>query len=225
MRCLITGGAGFIGSHVSLSLIEYGHDVTIIDNLSTGHKAAIPPGANFHQIDLLDTPALSRIFSNAKWDAVFHLASLSIVGNSIKQPYQYLRHNILTSLNLIETCALHDIPYFVFSSTAALFKEDNPHSLITNTTPVAPQSPYGDSKFLVERALYWADRIHNMRSCCLRYFNAAGADPKGRLGEDHRPETHLIPLAIDAALGRIPALKIFGHDYPTPDGNGQCVHE
>jgi len=139
------------------------------------------------------------------------------------EPYHYLRQNTLTSLNLIEACAKHGVRKFVFSSTAALFGGEERSLPIDDTAPIDPGSPYGESKFFIERALLWADRIHGMRYACLRYFNAAGADQKGRLGEDHRPETHLIPLTIDAMLGRRPSLKLFGNDYATPDGT--CIRD
>lgn len=223
MRCLVTGGAGFVGSHVALSLLDAGHEVVILDNLSTGHRAAVPPGARFVQGDLADAGSTDRVVAEGKWDAVLHFAALSLVGASMVEPYHYLRLNTLTSLNLIEACARHGVERFVFSSTAALFGGEDRPPPITDDARIDPGSPYGESKFFIERALLWADRIHGMRHACLRYFNAAGADPQGRLGEDHRPETHLIPLTIDATLGRRPALKLFGNDYPTPDGT--CIRD
>ncbi|MUG89407.1 UDP-glucose 4-epimerase GalE [Bombella sp. ESL0385] len=222
MRYLVTGGAGFVGSHVALALIEHGHHVTILDNLSTGHRAAIPTGAQFHEVDLLDTNRLNTILANGPWDGVLHFAALSLVGASMTTPYHYLRQNMLTSLNLIEGCVRYNVPRFLFSSTAALFNNQG-NTPLSEDSPINPGSPYGESKFLIERALNWAERIHGLRYGCLRYFNAAGADAKGRLGEDHQPETHLIPLALDSALGRRPPLKLFGNDYPTPDGT--CIRD
>lgn len=223
MRCLVTGGAGFVGSHVALTLLDAGHDVVILDNLSTGHRAAVPPGAQFEHVDLLDTAAVDRVVSQGPWDAVLHFAALSLVGASMVEPYHYLRQNTVTSLNLIEACAKHGVKRFIFSSTAALFGGEDRPPPIADDALIDPGSPYGESKFFIERALLWADRIHGMHNACLRYFNAAGADLKGRLGEDHRPETHLIPLTIDAMLGRRPALKLFGNDYPTADGT--CIRD
>lgn len=222
MRYLVTGGAGYVGSHVALALLENGHDVTVLDNLSTGHRAAIPTGARFRHVDLADSAALDAVLGETRWDGVLHLAALSVVGDSMKSPFHYIRQNMLTSLNLIEGCVRHQIMRFLFSSTAALFDSDSTAPL-SETSPISPSSPYGESKFLIERTLKWADRLHGLRYGCLRYFNAAGADEQGRLGEDHRPETHLIPLAIDTALGRRPLLKLAGNDYDTPDGT--CIRD
>ncbi|MBV1830684.1 UDP-glucose 4-epimerase GalE [Komagataeibacter melomenusus] len=223
MKCLVAGGAGYVGSHVIIGLLEAGHEVTVLDNLSTGHLAAIPPGVGFHNADLTDAQATKKVVSQKKWDVVFHFAALSSVSESVNRPFHYLRQNTLSSLNLIEACAHQGVKRFVFSSTAALFNGKTHHGLIPDNAAIDPSSPYGDSKYVTERALVWADRIYGMRSACLRYFNAAGADPLGRLGEDHRPETHLIPLTIDTALGLNPLLKIFGSDYNTPDGT--CVRD
>ncbi|WP_395369667.1 UDP-glucose 4-epimerase GalE [Komagataeibacter diospyri] len=223
MKCLVTGGAGYVGSHVVISLLDAGHDVVILDNLSTGHIAAIPEGVRFWNVDLEDAQATHDAVARENWDVVFHFAALSSVGHSISEPFHYLRHNTMNSLNLIEACTFHNVRRFVFSSTAALFGDESDLPQITDDALVNPTSPYGDSKFFIERALLWADRIYGMRSACLRYFNAAGADPRGRLGEDHRPETHLIPLAIDTALGVRPCLKIFGNNYDTRDGT--CIRD
>lgn len=222
MRYLITGGAGYVGSHVALSLLEHGHSVTILDNLSTGHRAAIPPGACFQHADLLNENALNSILASGPWDGILHFAALSVVKDSMAAPFHYIRQNTLTSLNLLEGCVRHGIKRFLFSSTAALFGNSDGVPL-SETAPIAPSSPYGESKRLIEQTLKWADTLHGLRYGCLRYFNAAGADPQGRLGEDHRPETHLIPLAIDAALGRRAPLRCFGNDYPTADGT--CIRD
>ncbi|MBV1836317.1 UDP-glucose 4-epimerase GalE [Acetobacter estunensis] len=221
-RFLVTGGAGYVGSHMVLALLDAGHEVTVFDSLRTGHRAAVPAGACFIEGDLADLPLLDRVLGDGPWDCVFHFAALSLVGESMEHPMMYMSANGGLGFGLIDACVRNDVKRFVFSSTAALFGTagDGP---IDEDTPVDPGSAYGESKRVVERALYWADRIHGLRSACLRYFNAAGADPQGRAGEDHRPETHLIPLVIDAALGRRPALTLFGDDYPTPDGS--CVRD
>ncbi|MDL2171157.1 MULTISPECIES: UDP-glucose 4-epimerase GalE [Asaia] len=223
MRFLITGGAGFVGSHVAISLLDAGHEVVILDNLSTGHRKAIPTGARFEIIDLANAEDTNSLVSEGRWDAVLHFAALSLVGASMAEPYTYLRQNTITSLNLIEACTRNGIEKFIFSSTAALFGGSERTIPISDSALIDPGSPYGESKFIIERALRWADRIHGMRYACLRYFNAAGADRMGRLGEDHHPETHLIPLTIDAMLGRRPALRLFGQNYPTPDGT--CIRD
>lgn len=222
MRYLVIGGAGYIGSHTALVLRDQGHDVTVLDNLSTGHRDAVLEGIAFKEVDLNDVDDLNKVLASDKFDGVLHFAALSQVGTSMQQPFHYLRTNSLTSLNLIESCINHSVEKIVFSSTAALFGDagDNP---IAHDALVAPGSPYGESKHFIERTLDWAARIHGLKYATLRYFNAAGADPEGHLGEDHRPETHLIPLAIDAALGRRPKLHLFGNDYPTKDGT--CVRD
>ena len=222
MHYLVTGGAGFVGSHVVLALRDAGHCVVVFDNLSTGHRAAVPHDVPLIVGDLSDRVLLASVLEKYSFDAVLHFAALSLVGDSMRVPFTYLRQNYLNSLHLIELCVQHGIRRFVFSSTAALFGTPEQQPIMESAT-INPGSPYGESKFLIERVLHWADRIHGMRSACLRYFNAAGSDPAGRAGEDHRPETHLIPLAIDTALGRRGQLAIFGSDYPTVDGT--CVRD
>lgn len=221
-RFLVTGGAGYVGSHLVQTLVARGDEVVVLDNLSTGHRAAVVEGARLVETDLADRSAVEALLADGPWDAVFHFASLSLVGESMRQPFRYLIDNGVNGMRLIEACTRHSVERFVLSSTANLFggPEAQP---IAETSRIDPGSPYGESKWMLERALVWADRVHDLRSASLRYFNAAGADPGGRLGEDHRPETHLIPLAIDAALGRRPELEVFGNDYPTPDGT--CIRD
>jgi UDP-glucose 4-epimerase len=221
-RYLVTGGAGFVGSHAVLALVERGHEVVVLDNLRQGHAAAVPPGVRLITADLADAATVDAALAETQYDAVLHFAALSLVGESMAQPYRYLLENGGNGIRLIEACVRHRVPKFVLSSTANLFNASGAEP-IHEDAPLDPGSPYGESKWMIERALLWADRIHGLRSACLRYFNAAGADPEGRLGEDHRPETHLIPLAIDAVLGRIPPLQVFGRDYPTRDGT--CVRD
>ncbi|BBC81567.1 UDP-glucose 4-epimerase GalE [Acetobacter orientalis] len=221
-RFLVTGGAGYVGSHIVLALLDDGHEVVVLDNLRTGHRAAVPAQATFIQADLADLESLNAILANGPWDGVYHFAALSLVGESMQDPMLYMAANAGIGFGLIDACIKHGIKRFVFSSTAALFGTAG-SAPIDEDTPINPASPYGESKYMVERALYWADRIHGLKSACLRYFNAAGSDPQGRAGEDHQPETHLIPLVIDAALKRRPPLTLFGTDYPTPDGT--CVRD
>ncbi len=219
---MITGGAGYVGSHLTAALLDRGADCVVVDNLSTGHAAAVLTGARLVVGDLADSELLDRLLAEGPWNAVFHFASLSIVGDSMREPLLYLRENVGNGMKLIESCIRHGVERFVFSSTAALFGKtaQNP---IDESAEIDPGSTYGESKWAIERALLWADRVHGLRSACLRYFNAAGCDPAGRLGEYHDPETHLIPLVIDAALGRRPYVEVFGRDYATPDGT--CIRD
>jgi UDP-glucose 4-epimerase len=221
-RYLVTGGAGFVGSHLVAALRDRGDDVVVFDNLSTGHRGAVPGDVRLIEADLADPAAVDAALRDGVWDGVFHFAALSLVGDSMRDPLGYLRANVGNGLTLIDACVRHGISRFILSSTAALFGTPD-RMPIDEQTSVDPGSPYGESKLMLERALHWAARIHGLNSAVLRYFNAAGADPAGRLGEDHRPETHLIPLAIDAALGRRPALQVFGTDYETPDGT--CIRD
>ncbi len=219
---LVTGGAGYVGSHLVAALHSQGARITVLDNLSTGHRAAVPAGVAFVQADLADRAAVDAVFAANRFDAVFHFAALSQVGESMREPMRYLFDNVANGITLADACVRHGVGRFVLSSTAALFNVagDEP---IPETGLIDPQSAYGDSKWMIERTLRWAHQVHGLRAACLRYFNAAGADPAGRLGEDHRPESHLIPLVIDAALGRRPALDVYGEDYPTPDGT--CIRD
>ena len=221
-RFLVTGGAGYVGSHMVAALLARGDDVVVLDNLRTGHRQAVLPPARLIEADLADAAAVDAVLADGPWDAVFHFASLSLVGESMRQPFRYLAENGMNGIRLVDACIRHGVTRFVLSSTANLFgtPEEMP---IPATARIDPGSPYGESKWIIERALLWAGRIHGLRSACLRYFNAAGADPEGRLGEDHDPETHLIPLVIDAALGRGPEVTVFGTDYPTPDGT--CIRD
>jgi UDP-glucose 4-epimerase len=222
MRYLVTGGAGFVGSHVALALAEQGAELVVLDNLRQGHRAAVPAGARLIEADLADADAVDGVLAAGSWDGVLHFAALSLVGESMRLPFRYLVENALAGIRLIEACVRYGVRRFVLSSTANLF--GTPESVpIAEEARVDPGSPYGESKWMIERALLWAGRVHGLHSGCLRYFNAAGADPQGRLGEDHLPETHLIPLAIDTALGRRPPLEVFGTDYPTPDGT--CIRD
>ena len=221
-RYLVTGGAGYVGSHLVIALLDAGHEVTVYDNLRQGHRGAVPEKATLIEADLANARRLDMVLADGPWDAVFHFASLSLVGESMQKPFLYLVENAGLGVRLIEACVFHGITKFVLSSTANLF--GTPQKMpIDESEAIDPGSPYGESKQILERTLYWADRIHGLRSACLRYFNAAGADAQGRLGEDHHPETHLIPLVIDAALGRRPDIAVFGTDYPTPDGT--CIRD
>ncbi|WP_043836792.1 UDP-glucose 4-epimerase GalE [Muricoccus aerilatus] len=216
-RYLVTGGAGYVGSHVALALQERGDHVVVLDDLRQGHRAAVQPGMDLVVADLADRRRVEEVFAGWRFDGVLHFAALSLVGESMREPLRYIAENVGNSLWLAEAAVRAGVRRFVLSSTAALFGEPT-RIPIDEEEHVAPVSAYGESKLMVERGLEWADRVHGLRSAALRYFNAAGADPGGRLGEDHNPETHLIPNTINAALGLGPALTVFGTDYNTPDG-------
>jgi UDP-glucose 4-epimerase len=216
-RFLVTGGAGYVGSHLVAELLARGAECVVFDSLCTGHREAVLPGARLVEGDLGDPGRLDAVLSEGPWDAVFHFAALSLVGESMREPGRYFIENVGGGARLIDACVRHGVRRFVLSSTAALFGRPGTAAL-DETAVIEPASPYGECKWMLERMLAWADQVHGLRSACLRYFNAAGADPEGRLGEDHRPETHLIPLVIDAALGRRGSLDVFGNDFDTPDG-------
>ncbi|MBC9179320.1 UDP-glucose 4-epimerase GalE [Pseudoroseomonas ludipueritiae] len=216
-RFLVTGGAGYVGSHVVLALLERGDEVVVLDDLRQGHRLAVPPGAELVVGDLADRRLLRQVMANWRFDGVLHFAAMSLVDESMREPMRYLSENLGNTLALAEEAVKHRVMRLVLSSTAALF--GRPETIpISEDERKDPISPYGESKLMAERALEWADRIHGLRSASLRYFNAAGADPEGRLGEDHSPETHLIPNAVNAVLGLGHPLAVFGTDYDTPDG-------
>jgi UDP-glucose 4-epimerase len=219
-RVLITGGAGYIGSIVALQLLEKGYQVTIFDNLGRGKRAAVPEGAEFVQGDVGDRAALDLLFHRQQIDGVMHFAALIEAGESMKVPEIYFRNNTANSLTLLEAVLAHRISRIVFSSTAALYG-DPERTPIEEDDALRPTNAYGESKLLVEHMLAWFHRIHGLRYASLRYFNAAGAS--GALGEDHRPESHLIPIALEVAQGKRKELSIYGTDYPTPDGT--CVRD
>lgn len=216
MRILVTGGAGYIGSVVTTELLKAGHEVIVFDSLSRGHRQALPKAAILMVGDVGDREPLDLLFKSQTVDAVMHFAALIEVGESMKVPELYYRNNSAGTLTLLEAMLAAGVRKFVFSSTAALY--GNPQRTpIQEEDALAPNNAYGDSKFLVERMLAWLHQVHGLRYASLRYFNASGAaDPD--LGEDHSPESHLIPLILKVALGQRPNISIFGTDYPTPDG-------
>jgi UDP-glucose 4-epimerase len=221
MKVLVTGGAGYIGAHMVKMLLQHGVDVVTFDNLASGHRNAVVGGA-FIQGDIGDSAALAAVFGTHRIDAVMHFASLIQVGESVQQPAKYFHTNIAGTLNLLEAMRVGDVRQFIFSSTAAIFGEPK-YVPIDEKHPTAPINPYGFSKWTIEKVLAEYDRAYGLRSVSLRYFNAAGADPDGELGEGHEPETHLIPLVLQAASGRRPSVTVYGTDYPTPDGT--CVRD
>jgi UDP-glucose 4-epimerase len=221
VKILVTGGAGYIGSITVAELIAAGHQVVVLDNLYQGHAAAVHPDATFVQADLADRAALAQLFrEHTGIDGIMHFASYTLVGESMEQPMLYLRDNLVNAANLIEAAVPAGVKRFILSSTANLF--DAPTRMpIPEDERIVPGSPYGESKFFIERLLHWCAKIYGMRYACLRYFNACGDTPT--IGEDHDPETHLIPLVLQVALGQRPHITIFGDDYPTRDGT--CVRD
>ncbi len=214
MRVLVTGGAGYIGSIVAQQLVARGDDVTVLDSLQRGHRAAVPEGAAFVKGDLLDPEALAGVMGRG-FDGVCHLAAMSLVGESQEFPERYYRGNVVGTLNLLDAMRAAGVPRLVFSSTAATYGEPDAE-LIAEDAPAAPVNTYGNTKLAVDRMLADEARAHGLAAVSLRYFNVAGAS--GALGEDHEPETHLIPLVLRAAAGTSESVAIFGTDYPTPDG-------
>ena len=220
MRILVTGGAGYIGGTIAQRLVGAGHEVVILDNLSHAKKSLLPTGAEFVQGDLADRGALDALFRSHSFEAVLHFAALIEAGESMQKPELYFRNNTAATLTLLEAMLAAGIKRLVFSSTAAVYGEPQ-KSPIEEDAQLKPTNAYGESKLLVEYMLAWLNRIHGLRYASLRYFNVAGA-AEGR-GEAHEPESHLIPLILDVALGRRQSIKIFGQDYPTPDGT--CVRD
>lgn len=220
LRVLVVGGAGYIGSHMVKMLGQQGCRVTTLDDLSSGHRSAVLCG-NFVQGNFGDRAVLDAVLSQG-FDAVMHFASFIQVGESVQQPDKYYRNNVTYTLGLLDAMRTHGVDKFIFSSTAATFGEPQ-YSPIDEHHPQQPINPYGRTKLMVEQALADYDKAYGFKSVCLRYFNAAGADPEGQLGERHEPETHLIPLILQAASGRRPHISVFGQDYDTPDGT--CIRD
>lgn len=218
---LIVGGAGYIGSHMVKMLSTDGYSVTTLDNLSTGYRDAVKYG-EFIEGDISDSALLDRLFSTKPFDGVMHFASYIEVGESVSDPSKYYKNNFTHTLNLLDAMVRHNINNFIFSSTAAIFGEPD-YTPIDEKHPTKPINPYGKTKLMVEQALQDYEVAYGLKSVCLRYFNAAGADPDGELGERHKPETHLIPLILQAASGRRESISIFGKDYET--GDGSCVRD
>ena len=220
-KVLVCGGAGYIGSHMVRQLLAAGHEVVVLDDLSTGHVEAVGD-AELVQAGVNDTGVLERLFQSQHIDAVMHFCAHSLVGESMQRPLDYYWNNVAGTLSLLQAMQRHDVSRLVFSSTAAVYGVPK-HDRIDESHPTEPINPYGRSKLMVERTLKDAAEAHGLRSVSLRYFNAAGASPTGDIGESHEPETHLIPNILKAAQGAGGPLKLFGDDYPTPDGT--CVRD
>lgn len=222
MAVLVTGGAGYIGSHAVLQLLKRGEEVIIIDNLQKGHKEAVLQKASFYEGDIRDKSFLDKVFSEHQIDAVVHFSADSLVGESVEDPLKYYDNNVGGAISLLKAMSKHGVKKIVFSSTAAVYGEPKvvpiPETLQTN-----PTNPYGETKLATEKMLKWAEQAYGIHYVALRYFNVAGAEPDGNLGEDHQPETHLIPIVLQVALGKREKIMIFGDDYDTPDGS--CIRD
>lgn len=218
---LVTGGAGYIGSHAVKELRKQGCQPLVYDDLSTGHRWAVRKD-ELIEGELGDQGHIQKIMDKEKPLAVMHFAASALVGESMEKPELYFRNNVINTLNLLEAMLSAGVKYFIFSSTAAVY--GNPHQVpISEDHPLAPVNPYGEGKVFVEKALRWYDEAHDLRYISLRYFNAAGADPEGELGEAHDPETHLIPRVLEVAAGKKSSIEIYGTDYDTPDGT--CIRD
>jgi UDP-glucose 4-epimerase len=221
MKILVVGGAGYIGSHMVLMLAEQGAEVVVLDDLSSGGAEAVLHG-KLVQGSIEDAGLLERLFAAGNFDGVMHFASFIQVGESVQYPAKYYRNNVTNTINLLDAMVRNGVTNFIFSSTAAIFGQPE-YVPIDEAHPKQPINPYGRSKWMVEQVLQDYEKAYRLRSVCLRYFNAAGADPKARIGENHNPETHLIPLLLQVASGRRESAQIFGQDYDTPDGT--CIRD
>jgi UDP-glucose 4-epimerase len=221
MAILVTGGAGYIGSHTVVELLGQGEEVVVVDNLQTGHLPAVK-GATYYQVDLRDAKALSEVFSKHTIEAVIHFAASSLVGESVEKPLMYYENNLLASHSLVSVMVEHGVKKIVFSSTAATYGEPK-EVPISEESETSPTNPYGETKLAMEKMFRWCDGAYGLKSISLRYFNAAGAHPDGIIGEDHTPETHLIPIILQVALGQREHIGIYGDDYPTEDGT--CIRD
>lgn len=219
---LVCGGAGYIGSHAVRQLIDKGEEVIIVDNLETGHEDAIHPKAKFYNVDIRNEEELDKVFEENKIDEVIHFAANSLVGESMTNPLKYYNNNVHGTEILLKVMIKHDVKKIVFSSTAATYGE--PKSIpILETDPTCPTNAYGETKLAMEKMMKWADVAHGVKFISLRYFNVAGAHASGEIGEDHNPETHLIPLILQVPLGKREFISIFGDDYDTHDGT--CIRD
>ena len=222
MNVLVCGGAGYIGSHTVYELNERGHSVVVVDSLIKGHKAAVHNDAKFYLGDIRDEEFMDKVFKENNIDAVIDFAAFSLVGESVNEPFKYYENNVYGTLKLLETMERAGVKKIVFSSTAATYGEPE-NDIIVESDKTNPTNPYGETKLTVEKMLKWADNAYGIKFVALRYFNAAGAHISGKIGEDHSPETHLIPIILQTALGQREKMFIFGDDYDTPDGT--CVRD
>ncbi len=222
MAILVCGGAGYIGSHAVAELLETGEEVVVVDNLQKGHKGAIWEGAKFYQGDLRDGAFLDKVFTENKIDGVIDFAADSLVGESCVEPLKYYENNLYSTLCLLKKMNEHGVKKIVFSSTAAVYGEPE-RVPILETDKTEPKNPYGETKLAVEKMLKWSEEAYGLKYTVLRYFNVAGAHKSGKIGEDHSPETHLIPIILQVALGKREKITVYGEDYPTEDGT--CIRD
>jgi len=222
MKILVTGGAGFIGSQVVKKLLGDNYEVVVYDSLVNGHREFVPEKAKFVKGDLYDMNLLESVFNENNFDAVMHFAGFTSMGESVENPMKYFKNNIVNGLNILNVCVKNGVKKFIFSSSAGVY--GTPENLpITESENRKPENPYGETKLIFENFLKSYDKAYGLKSVCLRYFNASGADRNLEIGEDHTPETHLIPLILDVALGRRDSINIFGTDYDTKDG--PCIRD
>lgn len=222
MAVLVCGGAGYIGSHCVYGLLDRNEEVVVLDNLQTGHRAAVSGAARFYEGDIRDVEFLDKVFTENSIEAVIHFAANSLVGVSMNEPLEYYDNNVYGTQVLLQAMTRHKTGRIVFSSTAATYGE--PESIpILETDRTLPTNPYGETKLAMEKMMKWADNAHGLKYIALRYFNVAGAHESGRIGEDHKPETHLIPLILQVPLGKRESISIFGDDYDTTDGT--CIRD
>ncbi|CAG8737661.1 15375_t:CDS:1 [Racocetra fulgida] len=223
MKILVSGGAGYIGSHLVRELsTQQDYEIIVLDNLSKGHIKSIPNGIKFEKADVRDKKALERIFSEYKPDVVMHFCASISVEESVADPLEYYENNVVGTIYLLQAMKKHNVKYFIFSSSAAIFGNAKKVPITDNMRP-DPINPYADTKAVVEKLLAWSENAYGLKYICLRYFNACGAHESGEIGEDHDPETHLIPLILQVALGQRDSISIFGDDYETKDGT--CVRD
>ena len=222
MSVLICGGAGYVGSHNVKAFIEHGEDVIVVDSLETGHRASVPEGVKFYEGDIRDGAVLDKIFTENNVEAVVHFCAYSLVGESMEKPLKYFNNNVGGMISLQEAMLRHGVKRIIFSSTAATYGE--PKNIpILETDPTQPTNPYGESKRIMEKMMKWVSSQHGIRYVSLRYFNVAGAWHDGSIGEDHKVETHLIPLILQVPLGKREHITVYGDDYPTKDGT--CIRD
>ena len=219
---IVTGGAGYVGSHCVKELLKRGYEVGVVDNLATGHRASVGKDARFFEGDIRDGEFMTKVFKETNAEAVVHFAACSLVGESMTDPLKYYNNNVHGTEVLLASMLRADVDKIIFSSTAAVYGEAKT-DIITEDIPKEPTNTYGETKLSMEKMMKWCDKAYGMRHVALRYFNVAGADPEGTIGEDHSPETHLIPIILQVPLKKREKLSIFGDDYPTPDGT--CIRD